>query len=138
MTTTIPDLETMVLTADPQQQNDAFLAAFNSGKGAIFDRLYLDDAVSNLSGAPLTGAARTEAITALLASGPKLQSSVKACYSTADTSLIIVEYVLDITDAEGKGQRIKGICTDVLTLREDGNWWMSVDRPIALETTPID
>ncbi|KAB2587519.1 nuclear transport factor 2 family protein, partial [Streptomyces arboris] len=39
----------LTLTDDPDQQNEVFLKAFNSGEGAIFDQLYRDDAVSNLT-----------------------------------------------------------------------------------------
>ncbi|NUT92724.1 MAG: nuclear transport factor 2 family protein [Saccharothrix sp.] len=127
------DLANLDLTDDPETQNDVFLAAFNSGQGAIFDSLYRDDSISNLSGGPLTGVARTEAITTLLASGPELKSKVKAYYSTPDTSLIIVDYDLVITLEDGRRQRILGKCTDVLVRGEDGKWVMAVDRPVADE-----
>ncbi|MFE2757499.1 YybH family protein [Actinosynnema sp. NPDC059335] len=125
------DLQNLDLTDDPETQNDVFLAAFNSGQGAIFDSLYRDDSISNLSGGPLTGAARTEAITAFLATKPKLKSKVKAAYTAGDSSLIIVEYDLEITKEDGTRQRILGKCTDVLVRGEDGKWVMAVDRPVA-------
>lgn len=134
--TTVVDLEDLRLTEDPEQQNAAFLAAFNSGRGEIFDRLYRDDAISNLSGEPLSGAERTKAITELLAGNPKLESSVRACYVADDTSLIIVDYRLEIPGPDGTTQVIKGICTDVLVREANGEWKMAVDRPVALETTP--
>ncbi|QFZ20359.1 YybH family protein [Saccharothrix syringae] len=125
------DLQNLDLTDDPDVQNDVFLAAFNSGQGAIFDSLYRDDSISNLSGQPLTGAARTEAITALLATKPELKSTVRSYFSTGDTSLIIVDYDLVITKEDGSKQRILGKCTDVLVRGEDGKWVMAVDRPVA-------
>jgi len=121
----------MDLTDDPETQNEVFLAAFNSGRGAIFDSLYRDDAISNLSGAPLSGAARTEAITAMLASGPKLSSTVRASYVAGGTSLIVVDFNLQITTKDGMRQRILGRCTDVLVRGADGKWIMAVDRPVA-------
>ncbi|QQQ80052.1 nuclear transport factor 2 family protein [Saccharothrix sp. 6-C] len=125
------DLQNMDLTDDPDVQNDVFLAAFNSGQGAIFDSLYRDDSISNLSGEPLTGQARTDAITALLATKPKLTSKVRANYTAGDTSLIIVDYDLEVTKPDGGKQRILGKCTDVLVRGEDGKWVMAVDRPVA-------
>ncbi|WP_309112598.1 nuclear transport factor 2 family protein [Saccharothrix sp.] len=125
------DLQNLDLTDDPDTQNEVFLAAFNSGQGAIFDSLYRDDSISNLSGGPLTGKARTEAIIALLATKPKLKSKVKANYTAGDTSLIIVDYDLEITKPDGGKQRILGKCTDVLVRGEDGKWVMAVDRPVA-------
>ncbi|GAA2683271.1 MULTISPECIES: nuclear transport factor 2 family protein [Actinosynnema] len=131
------DLGTLDLTDDPEVQNEVFLAAFNSGRGAIFDSLYRDDSISNLSGAPLTGQARTDAITALLATGPELKSTVRSYYSTADTSLIIVEYDLVVTKEDGGRQRILGRCTDVLVRDDEGKWVMAVDRPVADSTEDL-
>lgn len=125
------DLENMDLTDDPDTQNEVFLAAFNSGRGAIFDSLYREDSISNLSGAPLTGAERTRAITEMLATGPKLTSTVVASHVAGDTSLIIVRFDLEITTPDGTRQRILGRCTDVLVRGADGKWVMAVDRPVA-------
>ncbi|MCC8243270.1 YybH family protein [Saccharothrix luteola] len=132
------DLQNLDLTDDPDVQNDVFLAAFNSGQGAIFDSLYRDDSISNLSGGPLTGQARTDAIIALLATKPKLKSKVKASYTAGDTSLIIVDYDLEITKEDGGKQRILGKCTDVLVRGEDGKWVMAVDRPVADSVEDIE
>lgn len=125
------DLENLELTDDPETQNDVFLAAFNSGQGSIFDRLYRDDAISNLSGGPLNGAARTKAITELLATKPKLKSTVKHSYVAGDTSLIIVDFELEVTGEGGKPVQVNGICTDVLVREPDGKWMMVIDRPVA-------
>ena len=128
------DLDNLELTDDPETQNEVFLAAFNSGRGEVFDRLYREDAISNLSGQPLTGPERTTAVTELLAAKPKLQSRVRHSYVAGDTSLIIVEYELEVTGADGKPQTIKGICTDVLVREPDGRWMMAIDRPVAFST----
>lgn len=125
------ELRGLTLTADPEAQNDAFLSAFNSGDGKIFDQLYRDDAISNLSGAPLSGAARTAAIVDLLATKPRLRSTVKRSFRAGDTSLIVVAYELDVADEDGQWSTISGICTDVLVEQPDGTWKMAVDRPVA-------
>ena len=125
------DLENLELTDDPETQNEVFLAAFNSGQGSIFDRLYRDDAISNLSGGPLNGAARTKAITELLATKPKLKSTVKHSYVAGDTSLIIVDFELELTGEDGELMRVNGTCTDVLVREPDGKWMMAIDRPVA-------
>ncbi|MFF5369728.1 YybH family protein [Streptomyces sp. NPDC013187] len=125
----------LTLTDDPDQQNDVFVAAFNSGQGAIFDQLYRADAISNLTGTPRTGADRTKSITEFLATEPKLNSKVLRTFSTGDTSLLIVEFHLEVTGEDGKPQKIDGTCTDVLVRGEDGKWIMAVDRPVADETS---
>jgi ketosteroid isomerase-like protein len=135
--TTQIDLENIRLGDDPEVQNEVFMAAFNSGKGAIFDQLYRDDAISNLSGGPLSGQERTEAITRVLATNPTLVSTVKEVYVAGDTSLIVVDFDLRTADEDGAPVRIQGICTDVLVREPTGEWMMAVDRPIAKTTTPL-
>jgi len=124
------DLENLDLTGDPETQNEVFLAAFNSGRGEIFDKLYRKDAISNLSGKPLTGAARTQAVTDLLAGKPKLNSKVRHSYIAGDTSLIIVDFELEVSDEAGRPRKITGVCTDVLVREPNGKWVMAIDRPI--------
>ncbi|GAA0446894.1 YybH family protein [Streptomyces stramineus] len=118
------------LTDDPEQQNDAFLAAFNTGDGAIFDGLYRQDAISNLSGRPLTGAERTRVITELLAQQPTLKAEFKEAYVAGDALLIFVEYDLELPGPDGRRVRTLGTCTDVLRRGEDGKWLMVIDRPV--------
>jgi ketosteroid isomerase-like protein len=130
MTTTF-DFATRDLTADPQTQNAMFLTAFNSGDGALFDSLYRDDAISNLSGVPLSGSERTKFLTEWLATGPTLKSEVREFYTTGDTALIIVDYDLEMDGPEGGRVRIQGSCTDVVRKGADGKWQMAIDRPVA-------
>ncbi len=124
------DLNNLDLTDDPDTQNAVFLAAFNSGEGSIFDQLYLDDAISNLSGGPLSGPERTKAIIELLATKPELESTVKHSYVAGDTSLVIVDFHLKLVK-DGKPLDVHGTCTDVLVRDSRGKWMMAVDRPIA-------
>ncbi|SDD09548.1 YybH family protein [Actinokineospora iranica] len=120
----------LTLTEDPDQQNDVFTAAFNSGDGAIFDQLYRADAISSLTGVPLTGAERTAAITAFLATNPKLSAKVVHTYRTGDTSLLVVRYRLETSGPEGEPVVLEGTCTDVMVRDEDGKWVMVIDRPV--------
>ncbi|MGW1888045.1 YybH family protein [Streptomyces sp. NPDC001970] len=127
------DLYNLELTGDSEIQNAVFLRAFNSGDGAAFDRLYRDDAISNLSGKPLSGPERTKAIKELLATGPSLDSTIKYSYTAGDTILVVVDFNLEIANDEGERQKIHGTCTDVLTREPNGKWMMAIDRPVADE-----
>ncbi|MEV6618926.1 nuclear transport factor 2 family protein [Streptomyces sp. NPDC051051] len=133
MTASTPevDLYSLELTDDPEVQNDVFLKIFNSGDGAAFDNLYLDDAISNLTGGPLTGEARTKGIIDLLAKGPTLKSVVKHSYTADDVTLIVVDFELGLPGEDGELVQVKGSCTDVIRRTEDGKWMMAVDRPVA-------
>ncbi|GEC10482.1 hypothetical protein SSP24_81370 [Streptomyces spinoverrucosus] len=127
------DLYNLELTDDPDRQNEVFLIAFNSYDGAVFDRLYRDDAISNLSGTPLTGAARKEKITEMLAQKPSLEATLRHSYTAGDVQLIVVDYRLEVPGPDGERQLLRGTCTDVLRRGEDGKWLMAIDRPIPLE-----
>lgn len=116
---------------DPHKQNDLFVRLFNHGDGLLYDSMYTADAVSNISGQPLTGRARTEFFRDFLASGPKIDSKVVQAYTTGDTSLLIVDYRLDIHDENGEVAEVHGTCTDVLVRNVDGEWRLAVDRPVA-------
>ncbi len=120
----------LTLTDDPDQQNDVFTEAFNSGDGSIFDQLYRADAISNLTGKTLTGPARTEAIKEFLATKPKLSAKVLKTFRTADTMLLIVDFSVETVDPEGNPVKLDGTCTDVLVHDENGKWVMAIDRPV--------
>ncbi|MGP3925154.1 MULTISPECIES: YybH family protein [unclassified Streptomyces] len=125
------DFDNPDLTDDTDMQNEIFLQVFNSGDGELFDRLYREDAISNFSGAPLTGEKRREFFKEFLATKPVLQASVTHSYVAGDVALIGVEYSIDGTGPDGGPMHLEGRCTDVLRRGEDGRWLMAVDRPVA-------
>jgi ketosteroid isomerase-like protein len=117
-------------------QNEIFIAAFNSGDGALFDRLYRPDAVSNLTGKTRTGPERTKTITELPATKPRVRATIKHRYIAGDTCLFIVDFVLDTHDENGHPVRLTGFCTDVLVREPDGRWLMAIDRPVVTAQEP--
>lgn len=126
-------LEDLVLTDDPIQQSDVFLRAFNTGDGAVFDTLYREDAISNLSGSPLTGAERTKSIIELLAQKPLMKATYKRSYTAGDTMLVVADYEIDAPGPEGGRVIMRGSCTDVMTRGRDGKWLVTIDRPVPAE-----
>jgi ketosteroid isomerase-like protein len=116
---------------DPHKQNELFVRLFNHGDGALYDSMYTADAISNISGQPLTGRARTQFFKDFLASGPKIDSKVVQAFTTSDTSLLIVDYSMDIHDENGEVAAVHGTCTDVLVRNADGEWRLAIDRPVA-------
>ncbi|MGW2703067.1 YybH family protein [Streptomyces sp. NPDC001340] len=116
---------------DPHKQNELFVRIFNEGDGALYDSMYTSDAISNISGGPLTGADRTQFFKDFLAMGPKINSKVLQTYTTGDTSLLIVDYSLDIPSPDGEVTHVHGTCTDVLIRDENGEWRLAIDRPVA-------
>jgi ketosteroid isomerase-like protein len=129
MTVTI-DRDKPDLTGDPDTQNDIFLEVFNSGDGDLFDRLYRDDAISNFSGAPLTGQERRKFFVDFVGAKPKLEAKVLYSYVAGDVALIAVDFRVEGVGPDGEPTVIAGKCTDVLRRVEDGRWLMAIDRPV--------
>jgi ketosteroid isomerase-like protein len=129
VTDTVGSLD-LELTDDAEQQNEVFTLAFNSGDGGLFDRLYHADAISNLSGQPLTGSARVEAIKQMLEAKPSLSATLREVYTTGDTRLLIVDFELEAPGEDGVPVKMTGSCTDVMTRDVNGRWFMAVDRPV--------
>lgn len=122
------------MTDDPEQQNDVFIRAFNSGDGALFDSLYHDDAISNLSGGPLSGRERTEFIVDFLKQRPTISAVLRETFQTGDTSLLVVDYRVEGMGEDGVPVVLTGTCTDVMTRGADGKWKLAIDRPFPDET----
>ncbi|MEU3188693.1 nuclear transport factor 2 family protein [Streptomyces sp. NPDC006923] len=125
------DPENPDLTNDTDTQNEIFIQVFNSGDGELFNRLYLDDSISNFSGEPLTGEARLAFFKEFLASKPSLKARVTHSYVAGDVALIGVDYSIETTGPDGAPLLLEGNCTDVLRRIEDGRWLMAIDRPVA-------
>lgn len=126
------DLEKPDLTGDTETQNDIFLQVFNSGDGELFDRLYRPDAISNFSGAPLTGDERRTFFVEFIGAKPTLTATVRHAHVAGDVALVAVDFSVETTDPEdGTPVLIEGRCTDVLRRVEDGRWLMAIDRPVA-------
>ncbi|MFI6084347.1 YybH family protein [Streptomyces sp. NPDC051217] len=118
---------------DADEQNDLLIRIFNSGDGALYDSLYTPDAISNISGGPLSGEERTAFFKEFLATGPKINSTVLQTYTTGDTSLLIVDYEMTVPGPDGATTQLRGTCTDVVIRDEEGKWRLAVDRPVAAE-----
>ncbi|MFF3246817.1 YybH family protein [Streptomyces sp. NPDC002870] len=119
------------LTNDTDIQNEIFLQVFNSGDGELFNRLYLEDSISNFSGEPLKGEARLAFFKEFLAAKPTLKAKVTHSYVAGDVALIGVDYSIETTGPDGEPLLLEGNCTDVLRRIEDGRWLMAIDRPVA-------
>lgn len=125
------DFDNPDLSSDTELQNEIFLQVFNAGDGELFDRLYLEDSISNFSGEPLSGAARRTFFKEFFATKPVLDARVTHAYVAGDVSLIGVRFTIDGTGEDGKPMHLEGNCTDVLRRLDDGRWLMAIDRPVA-------
>ncbi|WP_066376300.1 YybH family protein [Herbidospora mongoliensis] len=125
------DLDNLDLTDDPETQNEVFMLAFNSGDGNVFNSLYREDSISNLSGQPLRGEERKRFIVEMIGKKPRLKAVLKSSYVAGDISLVKVVFDLEVTGEDGEPVVLHGSCTDVMRREANGKWMMAIDRPIA-------
>lgn len=118
------------LTSDVEKHTALYVEAFNSGDADAVNAMYTEDAVAVWEpGLPLTGQARIDSVKEFLASAPKMTAVPRQSFVTGDTALLIVDWTIDTTDADGKPERLSGVGADVLRLGEDGNWRYAIDDP---------
>jgi uncharacterized protein (TIGR02246 family) len=129
-------LETTDLANDPEEHGKLYVKAFNSGDIETLDRMYTDDAISVWEpGNPLSGQARKDALREFIALRPKMTASLRESHVTGDTALLVVDWTIDVTDAEGE-QRMSGTGLDVLRRGQDGKWRFAVDNPFGEAGAP--
>ncbi|MBV7699689.1 nuclear transport factor 2 family protein [Streptomyces sp. TRM70350] len=118
------------LTNDVEKHTALYVEAFNAGNLDAVNAMYTEDAVAVWEpGVPLTGQARIEAVREFLARGPKMTAVPRQSFVAGDTALLIVDWTIDTTDADGRPERLSGVGADVLRLGADGNWRYAVDDP---------
>ncbi|MCS0636042.1 SgcJ/EcaC family oxidoreductase [Streptomyces sp. LP05-1] len=118
------------LTGDVEKHTALYVEAFNSGDADAVNAMYTEDAVAVWEpGVPLTGRARIESVEQWLAAKPKMTATPRHSFVTGDTALLIVDWKIDTTDANGEPEQLTGVGVDVLRLGEDGNWRYAIDDP---------
>ncbi|MFC8273042.1 YybH family protein [Streptomyces sp. NPDC057271] len=122
------------LTNDVEKHTALYVEAFNAGDADAVNAMYTEDAVAVWDrGVPLTGQARIDSVKAYLAAGPRMTAVPRQSFVTGDTALLIVDWTIDTTDADGKAVHLSGVGVDVLRLGADGNWRYAIDDPYGEE-----
>ncbi|MFE3329641.1 YybH family protein [Streptomyces sp. NPDC059176] len=123
-------LENVELTDDATEITEIYMKAFNSGNPDVVNQLYTDTAVSVWEpGHPITGQARKDALAEFLALKPKMTAKLRHSYVAGDAALLVVDWQIDVTNAEGEAEHHEGIGNDVLRLGADGKWRFAIDHP---------
>ncbi|CAM5262043.1 nuclear transport factor 2 family protein [Streptomyces xanthochromogenes] len=118
------------LTSDVDKHTALYVEAFNSGDADAVNAMYTEEAVAVWEpGVALTGKARIDSVKEFLAAGPKMTAVVRQSFVTGDTALLIVDWKIDTTDADGKPEHLTGVGVDVLRLGTDGHWRYAIDDP---------
>jgi ketosteroid isomerase-like protein len=123
-------IDTPVPDADPSSLVAAYVSAFNSGSGEAVDELYEGPAlVVPQAGSPFGGANRLTAHRRLIGFGLPITASVRQHYVVDNLALIIVDWAIRGTSAEGYVLDLAGSAADVARRGEDGRWRYVIDNP---------
>lgn len=129
-----PSADTLPLATSPEEQPHAFAAAFNTGDPDAIERVYEEAGVFvSIPGRPTTGAARREANARMAALGLPIEVRPRHVYVADDVALLIVDWVIAGTAADGEGLEIRGTATDVARRGADGIWRYVIDNPFGTE-----
>ena len=114
----------------PEELPAAFAEAFNSGEPAVVERLFEPDAVFVTEpGNAVSGEARRAAVADFLALGVPITLTPRHVYTAGDLALIVGEYLIEGTAADGSAVHSAGVATDVARRGGDGRWRYVIDSP---------
>jgi uncharacterized protein (TIGR02246 family) len=70
-----------------------------------------------------------QAFTGFMAMSPDLTVNAETTLLAGDTAMVIGNWTLKVTDADGKATESKGRYADVLRRQSDGSWLFVIDNP---------
>ncbi|MFJ8621375.1 YybH family protein [Kitasatospora sp. NPDC093550] len=117
-------------STDPAQHPAAFAAAFNSGDATLLAGVYEPGAVFVPSpGTTATGAELHRANAEFLALGLPISVRPRHTYVADDIALLIVDWEISGTTADGTDVHLTGTATDVARRDPTGHWHYVIDNP---------
>ncbi|WP_436760980.1 YybH family protein [Streptosporangium sp. V21-05] len=110
-----------------------FAERFNLGDAAAVAEVYESGAVFvPESGSPLSGEQINAANGRFLALGLPITVRPRHVHTAGDLALLIVDWVIDGTDRDGRSVRVAGTATDVARRGPDGYWRYAIDSPFGV------
>ncbi|MFC6880333.1 MULTISPECIES: YybH family protein [Actinomadura] len=121
------------LAERPEDVPAVFAERFNSGDLDAISEGYEDGAVFVPEpGTALTGAEARAANARFVGLGLPITVHPRHVYAAGDVALLIVDWVIDGTDGDGRRVHIEGTATDVARRGKDGRWRYAVDNPFGV------
>lgn len=125
------------LAERPEDVPAVFAERFNSGDAAAVAEVYEDGAVFvPAPGTPLKGREAQAANERFLGLGVPITVKPRHVYAAGDIALLIVDWVIDGTDRDGRPVHIEGTATDVARRGPDGRWRYVIDNPFGVHAGP--
>ncbi|GAA4205078.1 hypothetical protein GCM10022252_65060 [Streptosporangium oxazolinicum] len=127
------------LAERPEDVPAVFAERFNHGDAEAVAEVYESGAVFVPEpGTSLTGRRIDAANGRFLDLGLPITVRPRHVYTTGDLALLIVDWVIDGTDRDGRPVHIRGTATDVARRGQDGYWRYAIDNPFGVRTEPDD
>ncbi|NUP00459.1 MAG: DUF4440 domain-containing protein [Nonomuraea sp.] len=121
---------TWQLAERPEDVPAVFAERFNAGDAAAVAEIYEEGAVFVPEpGTPLTGAEAQAANERFMSLGLPITVRPRHVYTAGDLALLIVDWVIEGKDRDGRDVRIEGTATDVARRGQDGRWRYTIDNP---------
>ncbi|WP_411081670.1 YybH family protein [Streptomyces sp. cmx-18-6] len=118
------------LTTEAAEHPYVLERAFNTFDPRIIDQLYEEEALFvPRPGAPTAGPGRLPAHEGFLALRVPIRVTPRHTYVSGDLALLIVDWTVEGTAADGAPTRIAGTATDVARRGRDGFWRYVIDNP---------
>ncbi|WP_077062389.1 DUF4440 domain-containing protein [Streptomyces sp. MP131-18] len=125
-----PTDEKISLPAEPEEMAAAFVDAFNSGNLQAMKEIFEPEAMRVISpGNYQAGKELWAASEETLAHRLPISLSVRHAYAVGDIALLIIDYVHEGEDPDGKHVRIEGTATDIVRRGADGVWRCVISNP---------
>ncbi|MBO0356008.1 DUF4440 domain-containing protein [Muricauda ruestringensis] len=120
----------------PEEMNDFFARAFNSGIVDNLNRLFEPGAkIINKDGNLITGKNEiNQEHIGLLKIGGKMTSINKYCVVFEDIALLRADWKIVTKDENGKNLEINGSSTEIVRKQKNGDWLYIVDNPFGAIT----
>jgi ketosteroid isomerase-like protein len=121
------------LAGRPEDVPMVFAERFNSGELEAVMEVYESGAVFVPEpGSSLTGPEAHAANGRFMNLGLPITVRPRYVYTTGDIALLIVDWVIDGTDRDGRSVHIEGTATDVARRGQDGRWRYAIDNPFGV------
>ncbi|MFG1961959.1 YybH family protein [Nonomuraea sp. NPDC049028] len=122
------------LAERPEDVPTVFAERFNTGDAEAVAEVYEGGAVFVPEpGSPLTGQEAHAANERFLSLGLPITVRPRHVYTADDIALLIVDWVIDGTDRDGRPVHIEGTATDVARRGQDGRWRYTIDNPFGVK-----
>ncbi|MGW0249462.1 YybH family protein [Nocardia goodfellowii] len=120
--TPVPDAITQLIAQ--------WVELFNAGDLAALDLLYEPDAVVvPTPGHAVSEAGRSAALAHLVSFGVPMTANIRQCYTVVNIALLLVDWTMRGTAADGRPVDMSGTATDVVRRGFDGQWRYVIDNP---------